>query len=196
LDGATTAHEVHDTDPATSQGIQGVVGDIGSGQFLGAAREDASHVGGNVADADDHRALAIEVEFEVRKIRVAVVPGDEIRGGMAPVQILPRDSEPPIGLGSRAEHDLMVVALKLGKTELATELDVPEETKARIASQLLVNRGHRFDLGMVRSNSETHETKRCLQALEQIGPNLEVFLLKQMLDRVETGRARPDHRDA
>ena len=98
LGGAAPADNDDLLDRAVAQNLQCVVGDVRGGEPLGVGGEDPGDVEGDVAVADDHGALGSRSTGSVRVVGVAVVPGDEVRGGMRAGQVLAGD---PAGGRSR-----------------------------------------------------------------------------------------------
>src|SRR4029079_11223981 len=92
--------------------------------------EDADDVGGDVAVADHDGAPDGEVEGAVAEVGVAVVPGDELGGGMAPRQVLPRDPEVLVRLGAGRVHDGRVELGELGVLDVDADLDAADEAAA------------------------------------------------------------------
>jgi len=60
-----------------------VVGDVGFRELVGIADQDACHVQGHVAVADDHGATARQVWRHLLEVRMRVVPTHEVDGGHA-----------------------------------------------------------------------------------------------------------------
>ena len=61
-------------------------------------------------------------------IRMAVVPGDELGGGVAARQIFPRNAETPVGLGAAGEHHRVIVGAQLLHRHVAPHAHVGEQS--------------------------------------------------------------------
>ena len=81
--------------------------------------EHPRHVDRDVAVADHDGALGGEVELVVHRVRVAVVPGDELRGGDAAGQVLAGDPEPAIARRAVRVDDRVVVREQLVVRDVA-----------------------------------------------------------------------------
>jgi hypothetical protein len=107
---AAAAHDDDLLDVRLREHVERVVRHVGPGELVAGEGEHAGNVGGNVAVADDDRALRGEVELEVAELRVAVVPGHELGGGPAAGQVLAGDAHAAIGLGAdRVDHGVVAV---------------------------------------------------------------------------------------
>ncbi len=131
LGGAASAEQIHLPDAALAQGLERVVGDVGLLEFLGRPAEDPGHVDGDVAHADHGRPLLREVELAVAEFRMAVVPGHEFGGRVAPLQVLPGDAHAAVGLGAGGVEDLVIVLAQIVDGDVLSELDTAEEPEAR-----------------------------------------------------------------
>lgn len=70
-----------------------MLGDVRPFEMPWIHQEYAGDVQGDVAGADDHGAAAGEVEFVGRVVGMAVVPADEVGGGVAARQLFSANSE-------------------------------------------------------------------------------------------------------
>ena len=87
---ATAREQVHVGDRAGLERLVDVVRDLGDEQLVGGLGEDPGHVDGDVAGAD-HGDLGGLQRPLPRHVGVAVVPGGEVRGAVAAVQVDARD---------------------------------------------------------------------------------------------------------
>ena len=111
LHGPSPGEDVNALDIAFLQSLQGVVGDVGCLQFVNRFRQDAGYIHRHIADADHSDTLHAEVELEVAKVGMAVVPGHKLGSGKAALQVFAGNAELLIGLGSNRVDDLIVVRL-------------------------------------------------------------------------------------
>ena len=88
-----------------------MVGGVGLLELLAGEGEHPGDVGGDVAVADHHDALAVEVELALGEVGVAVVPGDELGGRVRAGKVLAGDPELAVGAGAVGADD-RVVALR------------------------------------------------------------------------------------
>jgi hypothetical protein len=77
--------------------LEGDLGHIRGAQTIGRSRQNAPDVGGDISLPDDHRGIVRKIEFTILIVRVAVVPSNELDGGIASGQILSGDVEAPVG---------------------------------------------------------------------------------------------------
>ena len=86
-------------DPARAQHLDRVVGGIGDLELGRRQREHPRDVDRDVARADDHHLLGLEVDLEARVVGMAVVPGDELGRGVRAAEVLAGDPQPLIDRG-------------------------------------------------------------------------------------------------
>src|SRR5690606_8629240 len=129
--------------------FQRMVGDVGGTEFVHRLRQDARHVHGDVADADDNHVTAIQVDLQVYKVGMAIIPGDKLCGREAPGQVFARDVELAVGLCADGVDDLVVVAAQGGVGQVRTKVDVAEEAKTGVGGRAVIDLGHRFNLLVV-----------------------------------------------
>ena len=141
---------------APAESVERVVGHVGRRQLFGAEAQDASDIHRDIAHPNHHCARTAEIELFAGVVRVAVVPGDELRGRVAARQIFPGDVQAAVPLGSGSKHDLVIAGAKVVKINILAKLHVTEEAVAGVAGQLLVDPGDRLDLGMVGGDALTH----------------------------------------
>ena len=169
--------------------VEGVVGDVGDRQLVVGEGEHARDVERHVAGADHDRALAAQVELVVAEVGVAVVPPDEIGGGVAAREPLAGDPEQPARGGSHRVDDRVVVGAQVGEREMAAELDVGEQPQSRVLRGALVELGHRFDLRVVGRDTGAHETPRGWQPLVEVDVQLGRAVAQQVARGVAARRA-------
>jgi hypothetical protein len=87
-------------------------------------REHPRDVERDVAVADHDRALAGKIELQVLEVRVAVVPGDELRGSPRAGEVLAGDPEAPVGLRADGVDHGVVQCAQLVMRYVATDFDV------------------------------------------------------------------------
>ena len=123
---------------------------------------------------------------------MAVVPGDELRGGPRSRQVFAGDAHAPVGLGSDGIDNRVVVVEQLVVTHVAAHLEVAEEAKARLHGDLLERARDGLDLRMIRSDAEPHEAPRGRKPLDHVdfrGGG------QERARRVEAGRTGADDCD-
>ncbi|NIL78611.1 hypothetical protein RhoFasB10_04789 [Rhodococcus sp. B10] len=86
-----------------------VGGDFGGEEFVAGFGEDAGDVEGDVADAEDGDFFGVEGPG-AGDVGVAVVPGDEVGGAVAAVEVDAGDVEGAVGVGAGGEDDGVVEA--------------------------------------------------------------------------------------
>jgi hypothetical protein len=195
LRGTTPAEHDDGLDAAGAQRLEGVVGDVRALQLTVAAREHPGHVGRDVAVADHDGLPDGQIELEIAVVGVAVVPGDELRGGPAPLQLLAGDAQRLVGLRACGVDDRRVVRHELLVREVAAHLDVAQEPAApaqRLAVEGVVQA---LDLLVVGRDAAAQQSPRRGQALEEI--DLHVAALPPQTGRGEgPGGPGADDRDS
>ena len=168
---------------------------VGRRELLPGQREHPRDVEGDVAVPDDDRALVREVELEVLEVGVAVVPGDELGGRPRAGKVLAGDAEAPIGLrADRVDHGV-VERRELVVRDVASDLHVAEEAKARTRGDLLERARHGLELRMVGRDPEPDEPPRRRQPLDHVDLDARVLAREQGAGRVEGGRPGADDGD-
>ena len=193
---APAAEDVDVAHLALDQARQGVVGDVGGGQVLGRARQQARHVHRHVAVADHRRARGLQVEAHAPVVGVGVVPPDELGGRVAAGQVLARDPHAPVGAGAHRVDDAVVVGQHLVAHDVAPHLDVAEEAELGVRGDLVEDPRHRLDLLVVGRHAAAHEAEGRRQAVVDVDLHRQVLGVQEALGGVEAGGARADDRDA
>ena len=195
LHGAATAEHENLADARSEDGVDRRVGRVRRPDLLGGERQHPGHVDRDVAVPDDDGALPREVELELLEVGVAVVPGDERGGRPGAGQVLAGDPHAAVGLRPERVHDRVVEPCQLLVGDVATNLDVPEEAKARPGGDLLEDARDGLDVGMVGSDAEADEAPRRRQPLEQV--DLRGRIRREKVPGgVEPGRPGTDDGDA
>jgi hypothetical protein len=195
LSGAAPAEEVHLAHAALAEGGERVVGDVGDGELVGGAAEDAHHVHRDVAHTDHRHALLRQVEPVLAEIGVPVVPGDEVGRRVAAAKILAGDAHAPVGLGPRRVDDLVIVGPEILERHVLAELDVAEEAESGVRRRLVEGGRDVLDLLVVGRDPEADQAIGRREAVVEIHLHVEARLAEEVLRRVEAGRPRADDRD-
>jgi hypothetical protein len=194
LRGAAPADHHDLLDRALAQCGERVVRDVGLRQLVGAERQDARDVGGHVPVPDHHGTLRGEVRREVGVVRVAVVPGDELRGGEAPRQVLSRDPERLVRLGpGRVDHGVVVLQ-QLAVGDVAADLDVAEEAAPAPDGLGVEAVLEALDLLVVGRHPAAQQAPRRRQPLEQVDLRVAAHA-QERRGRERAGGSGPDDRD-
>ena len=159
-------------------------------------REHPRDVDGDVAVADDDRALAGEVELQILEVRMAVVPGDERGGRPRAGEILAGDAELPVGLRADRVDDRVVQPRQLLVRDVPPDLDVAEEAEPGSRGDPLEGARHRLDVRMVGRDTEADEPPRGRQALDHVDLDRRLLALEERVGGVEPGGAGADDGDA
>src|SRR5260221_5997909 len=91
---------------------------------------------------------------------MAVVPGDELRGRMTPLEVLAGYSHAPVGLSAGREDDLMVVPPEVGHRDVLTEIHTAVEPEPGIGRDLVEGHGDGLDLLVVGRHAGADEPVR------------------------------------
>ena len=169
-----------------------VGGELGTGEH-----EHAGDVERDVAVADHDGALGGEqVDLEVGVVGVAVVPADELGGGVRAGEVFAGDAEGTVDGRAGGVDDRVVVGEQVLARDVHAEVDVAEEAEARVGGGLLVDAGDGLDLGMVGGDARADQAPGRGQALEHVDLELSRAVLQQVPGGVEAGGSRADHGDA
>src|SRR5690606_35727415 len=128
------------------QARQRMVGDVRLAQLVHALRQNPGDVDGDVAHPHHHGRAGVERYLQLPVVGVGVVPGDELGGREAALQLLAGDAEAPVGGRADGVHHRVVVALQVGGRQVPAELDIAEVAQARVAEGALVEAGNRLQL--------------------------------------------------
>ena len=118
-----------------AQRLEGVIGDVRRRQLLDGLGEHARDVYGDVPVADDHGFPGTgeqRGEVVVRGVRVPVVPGHEVRGRQASLEVLALDAEPAIGRRADREDHGVVVPSQVFEVQVAAVRDVAQVPRPRV----------------------------------------------------------------
>ena len=195
LRGTPAGEDVDVADAALTERIQGVGGDVGAVKLVWRLGEDARHIHGHIADADDDNRAAAQVEGAVGEVGVAVVPGDELGGGEGAVELLALHAELAVRLRTDGVEHTVVAAEQLIAAHIAAHGHIAEEAEARVGRRLLEGAGDALDLGMVWRNAEADEAEGCGQRVEEINGHGRGRLAEQRGGSEEAGGASADDGD-
>src|SRR5204862_130650 len=168
---------------------------VGGRELVRRQREHARDVERHVAVADHHGAVDVQVEPELLVVGVAVVPGDELCGRPRPGQGFSWNAEALVALRAEGVDDGVVELFQVSVAEIAADLHVAEEAKARLLGDALEGARDALELRMVRRDAKPHETPGRRQPFDHVHldpkPGVE-----QRARGVKPGRAGTDYRDA
>lgn len=168
-----------------------MVGNVGVGQRLRIADQDACDIECDVAVADHHGAPAGEIGRHLAEMRMRVVPTHEVDGRDAARQLLAGDVQRAVGLCAGGVDDGVVAFGEFARLDVLTDPDVAEEPEAGVGRGLLELGADRLDLRMVGSDAGAHQTPRGRQHLEHVHADIAVGLrvgkLQQRCGSKESG---------
>jgi hypothetical protein len=145
-----------------------VVGDVGGGEQFGIADQDACHVQGDVAVADDDGPAARQVGQHLAEVRVRVVPTHEVDRGDAARQLLAGDAQRSVRLrADRVDHRVVALGQFVG-LHVPADLHVAEEPKTRVSRRLVELCADGLDLGVIGCDARAHEAPRRRQHLQHV----------------------------
>ena len=102
------------------------------------------------------------------EIRVAVVPGDELRRRPRAGEVFARNVQATVALRTGRVDDRVVEPGEIRMREVASHLDVAEEPEARPGRDPLERPGDRLQLRVVGRDAEPHQTPGRGQALDHV----------------------------
>ena len=123
---------------------------------------------------------------------MAVVPGDELGGGVGAGQLLAGDAELAVGAGPVCPDDRVVEAGELLGADVAADRHVAEEPVGLVAGGLLVALDDVLDLRVVGRDAGTDEAEGSRQPVDHVDLDVELRMREQRLGRVEAGRPGAD----
>ena len=191
-------------DLAAGEHGEGVVGGVGGRELGRREHEHAGDIERDVAVADDHRAAGgtaaggggQEVELEVAVVGMAVVPADELGGGVRAGEVFAGDAERAIRGRTGRVDDRVVVGQQVLAGHMLAERDVAEVAEAGVFGGLLVHAGDRLDLGVVGCDAGADQAPRGGKPLQHVDLEVSVGVLQEVPGGVEAGGARADDCDA
>ena len=195
LDRATPAEHDDLANAGARDRLDRRIGGIRAGELVPREREHPRHVESDVPVPDDHGTFDGKVELKLLEVRVAVVPGDELRGRPGAGKILSRDSQVPVGLRADRVHDGVVCAHELVVRHVPPDFDIAEEAEPGTARDLLEGARHLLQLRMIRCDPEPHEPPRGRQPLDHVHLSA-LRRVEQMPGRVEGRRPGAHDRNA
>ena len=137
-----------------------------------------------------------EVELQLLEVGVAVVPGDEGRGGPGAGQVLAGNAQPAVGLGADGVDDGVVDPEQVLVADRRADLHVPEETEALARGRLREGPRDRLDVLVVGRDAEANEPPRRRQAVEDVDLDARGLALQERVGGVEARGPGADDGDA
>ena len=196
LDGAATPTDHDLTGRTRGQGVDRVVGGIGGGHVRVGQQQHPGDVERDVAGADDHGPLGVEIRCEPDVVGVAVVPADEVGRGDAAGEVLAGDAETAFALRSDGVEHGVVALEQFVAGDVGAEVDVTVEPEPGSGGDLFVLPAHRLDLRVVGGHAGAHETPRGGQPVVHVDPDLRFGRVEEGPRGVEARRAGTDDGDA
>ncbi len=147
-------------DPRAPDRLDRRIGGIRGRKLFEGQCEHAGDVERDVPVPDHDSAVDVEIELEVLKVGMAVVPGDELGRRPRSRQVLSRDAEPAIRLRAEGVDDRVVEPRQVARRQIAADLDVAEEAEAGLQGDPLEGPGDGLQLRMVGSHAEPYEAPR------------------------------------
>ena len=129
-------------------------------------------------------------------VGVAVVPADELGGGVRAGEVFAGDAQGPVRGRTGRVDEGVVVGKQVGARDVEAKRDVAEEAEARVGGGLLVYACDGLDLRMVGRDARADQTPGGGQALEHVDVEALGGMGEQVAGGVEAGRAGADHGDA
>jgi hypothetical protein len=197
LHGPAAPDDVHLAHRAALELRKRVRRDVGARERSGGLQQHARAVERDVAQAHDAHALDMaEVYGEVRSLRVAVVPVDELARREAVLSVLARDFEPPVAGRAVREHDGAVHAAQLVHGHCAANRDVAEEADVRARCDLRELVDHVLRVWVVRRDPGAHEAERRRQLVEDVDADVATKHARDAVCEIEARWPAADDRDA
>ncbi len=187
LQGAAPTDDHHFLNRAGAQRFQRVIGDVGGGQYIWIGHQDARDVDGNVAVAYDDGAGAGQIRCHLLKVRVRVVPADEINRGDTARQLLAGNVECTVRLRTDGVDHRVVAQGQVGRFDMLAHLDVAEKAKTGVLRGLLELLAYRFDLGVIGRDTGTDQAPGRRQHLEHVDRDIDLI---RRIGGFEQGRRR------
>ena len=169
-----------------------MLGEVRLRKLVRVGHQDACDVECDVAVSDDHRSLAGQIESPIGISRVAVVPGDELGGGVTSRQILARDLELAIpGSTHRVDHCVVMVQ-EFRMRDVGTHLDVEVAAHGLFRDHGAELVGDAFGSGMIRRHAGAHQSVGSGKPIEHV--DLDARLAGQFHRRIAGCGAGADDR--
>lgn len=199
LSRAATSEDVHLECLVGLEAFVDVGGDFGGEQFVAGLGENACDVEGDVADAEDGDLLGLEGPG-AGDVGVAVVPGDEVGGTVAAVEVDAGDVQCAVRVGSGGEDDGVVEATQVVEVDVGAVVDVAEQANLRLVEHLVQGGDDALDAWVVRGNAVANEPERGRHPLEEVDAHARsadiVVGLHERVGGVDACRSGTDDGDA
>ena len=168
-------------------------GDFGDQQVVGVLGQDAGHVQGHVAVAEHGNFLGLQRPF-TGDVRVAVVPGHEVRAAVGTVQLDARDVQVRVLDGAGGEDDGVVVGAQVLDGEVRAVVHVAEEPDVAAVQDLVQGVDDALDARVVRGNAVADQAVGRRVAVKEVDAHgqlaaLDGLALGEDVRGVDAGRA-------
>ena len=101
-------------------------------------------------------------------VGMAVVPGDEVGGGVAARQVLPWDAERVAAARADRVHDDVVPVQQVGGRHVLDESDAAGEAERAVRGDLVEHPRDRLDLRMIRCHACANQAERRGEGIEEV----------------------------
>jgi hypothetical protein len=153
------------------------------------------NVEGHVAVADDRNFLGLQRPF-TRYVRVAVVPGNEVRGAERALKLDAGNVQIRVLDGTGRENDRVVEVAEILQCQVPPIVDVAQEADVTAVQNLVQRIDDALDPGVVRCDTVADQAVGRGILVEEVDADFEVaFGLGQNVGSVDTCRAGSDDGD-
>src|SRR5690606_4138851 len=183
--------------PVGLQALVHVRRDLRRQEFVGRLGEDAGDVEGDVPDAQHGDLLRLQGPG-ARHVRVAVVPGDEVRGAVGTVQADAGDVQRAVGHGAGGEDHAVVERAQVVEVEIRAVVHIAEQADLRLVEHLVQGGDDALDPRVVGGDAVADQSERRRHALEDVDGHARFggdVGLEQGVGRVDPGGAGSDDGD-
>ena len=110
------------------------------------------------------------------KVRMSVVPGDEVGGAVAAGKVDAGNVERGVGKRPRGDDDRVVMLVHFGQGHIRADVDVAEQPDVPALKNVVQRVDDRLDAGMVGGDSVSNQPVGRRQPFEQVDGNVKIGL--------------------
>ena len=168
------ADDHHFVDPARTQRLQSVIGDVGECQHFGVSHQNAGDVDGDVAVANNNSPGTRQIGRHLLEVRMRVVPAHEIDGGDAARQVLTGNVQRFVGLRADGVDDCVVLLGEFGGLHVFAHRHIAEEAEPGVSGGLFELFANRLDLRVVGGDAGAHQPPGRRQHLQHVDGHVDL----------------------
>ena len=195
---ATSTQDVHIRDAGPGEGVEDMLRHVGVIELGHGLAEDPGHVDRHVAHPHhDGRGARRDQPLEQVPVgvRMPAVPGDEVGGGDAAVEVLPLDPQSPVAGCPVGEDDGVIDGVEIGHRQVLPDRHIAQEAHAGLVEGLVEGVPHRPDAQVIGRDAVAHQPEGHREAVDDVDLGRHVLLADERVRRVDARGPRSDDSD-